>query len=166
MNTTHLIRTTIILASILLMHACRSSKHLSSTNTSTTTITAQKIDSAAQTLRTSTRHKTTITFLPMPQPGWSAPSTPSTPEAPSNLIDQLIAQGGGTIIIEQEEQLEQDQSTTISQTSVQDTTNTQNTNHNEIYTQPPRASPILDKILYILIAAAILVLIVRCHIRQ
>ena len=53
-----------------------------------------------------------------------------------------------------------------SQISTQDTTTTQNTQYHETQSNPPRASPNLQLILYILLAAIALLLILKWSIRQ
>ena len=166
MNSTRPIIATIILASILLMSACRSNKQLTTSLQSTTTITAASIDSSVQRLMSTHRKTTTITFLPMQTPALPPIPTPDAQAPAQDIITQLINQGGGTIIIQEDEQLQQDQSNTTSQISTQDTTNTQNTQYHETQSNPPRASPNLRLILYILLAAIVLILLIRFRIRQ
>ena len=177
MNTTHLIRVTIVLASILMMQGCRSSKHLSSTSKSTTTITSQKIDSAAQAIHNTRKSTTTITFLPMQTPGQLRPATPDNPAGPmpapsgipapvQDIANALMEQGGGTIIITQEESTQNDTTTVTQTTTHEQTQNTSENHETQMQSNQSRASPVLDKILYILIAAAILILVARCRIKQ
>ena len=166
MNTTHPIIATIILASILLMSACRSNKQLTTSLQSTTTITAASIDSSVQRLMSTHRKTTTITFLPMQTPALPPIPTPDAQAPAQDIITQLINQGGGTIIIQEEDTQSEDNTTTTTQTSVQDTTNTQNTQYHETQSNPPRASPNLRLILYILLAAIALLLILKWSIRQ
>ena len=166
MNTTHPIIATIILESILLMSACRSNKQLTTSQQNTTTITAASIDSTAQHLMSTHRKTTTITFLPMQTPALPQMPTPDAQAPAQDLISQLINHGGGTIIIQEEETQSEDQESAKSQISVQDTTITQNTQYHETHSNPPRASPNLQLILYILLAAIVLILLVRFRIRQ
>ena len=166
MNATHPIIATIILASILLMSACRTGKQLTTSHQNTTTITTASIDSSAQHLMSSHRKTTSITFLPMQTPALPQMPTPDAQASTQDLITQLINQGGGTIIIQEDEQLQQDQSNATSQISTQDTTTTQNTQYHETQSNPSRASPNLRLILYILLAAIVLILLIRFRIRQ
>ena len=166
MNTTHPIIATVILASILLMSACRTNKQLTNSQQSTTTITAASIDSSAQHLMSSHRKTTTITFLPMQTPALPQMPMPDAQAPAQDLITQLINQGGGTIIIQEEETQSEDQESAKSQISVQDTTKAQNTQYHETQSNPPRASPNLQLILYILLAAIVLILLVSFRIRQ
>ena len=157
--------------------SCRSTKQTSSSHTTSTTITAAFIDSAAQRLMSTHRKTTSITFLPMqtpalpiiPSPDAPAPEGPTAPDiAPSvqDLITQLIQQGGGTIIIQEDEQLQQDQSTITNHVSVQDTTTTQKKEDQQTYTQPSRASPWINKIFYIVLLLFIIILLLQCRTRQ
>ena len=152
--------------------ACRSTRQQTSSSSSSTTISSWAIDSIAQRLMSQHRRTTTITVLPMQTPGLKpAPKTdaqtPATPAAPYNapelqpLINLLIEQGGGTIIIEQDEQHQQDQSTTINHESIQDTTTTQNINQEQTISNPPRASPIIDKIFYIFLLLAFIIVLLQ-----
>ena len=161
----------------LLMSACRSTKQMSSFQSTTSSFLSQTIDSAAQSILNSRKVTTAITFLPMQTPGQLNPTTPDNSERPipttSNLpapiqdiANALIEQGGGTLIITQVENAQSD-TTTITHTTTHEQTQKTSENH-ETQTQsnPPRASPILDKILYILIAATILIIVARCRIKQ
>lgn len=151
---------------ILLMSACRTNKQFTSTQSSSTNITATSIDSAANHLMSTHRKTTTITFLPMQTPALPPIATPDAQAPAQDIITQLINQGGGTIIIQEEDTQSEDNTTTTTQTSVQDTTNTQNTQYHETQSNPPRASPNLQLILYILLAAIALILLIRFRIRQ
>ena len=166
MYNTHPTHIAIIAIATLLMSSCRTTKQAKSTTTSTTAITAAQIDSAAQTLKTTHKRTTTITYIPMLTPEYPTPTMPNTPEPPSTLIDQLIAQGGGTIIIEQEDHLQQDQTAVKNQTSHQDTTTTQNTQYHETQPHQPRASPKINSLTYLILAATILIIVARCRIKQ
>ena len=151
---------------ILLMSACRSNKQLTTSQQNTTTITAASIDSSAEHLMSSHRKTTTITYLPMQTPALPPIKSPDAQAPAQDLISQLINQGGGTIIIQEDEQLQQDQSNAKTQISTQDTTTTQNTQYHETQSNPSRASPNLQLILYILLAAIALLLILKWSIRQ
>ena len=146
--------------------ACRSTKHASSSKTNSTTINSATIDSAAQRLMSKHRRTTRITVLPVQTPGLPQIPTPDTPAPSQDLINQLLQQGGGTIIIEQDEQLQQDQSNTTNHVSVQDTTTTQNTQYHESQSHQSRASPILDKLLYLFLALAFIILLLQSRNRQ
>lgn len=157
--------------------SCRSTKQTSSSQTTSTTISSASIDSTAQRLMSTHRKTTSITFLPMqtpalptiPSPDAQAPDRPTAPDiTPSvqDLITQLIEQGGGTIIIQEDEQLQQDQSNTTNHVSVQDTTTTQKKEDQQTYTQPSRASPIINKIFYTVLLLFIIILLLQCRTRQ
>ena len=166
MNTTHPIIATIILVSVLLMSACHTNKQLTASQQNSTNITAASIDSAAQHLMSTHRKTTTITFLPMQTPALPPIQTHDAQAPAQDLITQLINQGGGTIIIQEEETQSEDQESATSQISTQDTTTTQNTQYHETQSNPSRASPNLQLILYILLAAIALLLILKWNIRQ
>ena len=159
----HLIITAVI---ILLMPACRSTKHISSTQATSTITSSATIDSAASRLMSTHRKTTTITFLPMQTPTLPLIPSPDVQAPSQDFITQLINQGGGTIIIEEEETQTQDQESATTQTSTQDTTTTQNTQYHEKQSPQPRASPNLKLILYIILAAIALILILKWSIRQ
>ena len=172
MNTTHLIRVTIVLASILMMHGCRSSKHLSSTSKSTTTITSQKIDSAAQAIHNTRKSTTTITFLPMQTPALTKPATPNLVQGPmpapsgipapvQDIANALMEQGGDTIIITQEEQLQNDTTTVTQTTTHEQTQNTSENHETQMQSNPPRASPWIDKIFYIFLLLAFIIVLLQ-----
>ena len=145
---------------------CRTHKQLTSSSTTSTTVCSASIDSVAQRLMSQHHRTTRITVLPMQTPALPPLPTPDAPAPVQDLITQLLEQGGGTIIIQEDEQLQQDQSNATSQISTQDTTTTQNTQYHETQSNPPRASPNLQLILYILLAAIVLILLVRFRIRQ
>ena len=159
----HYIITAVIL---LLMPACRSTKDISSTKTTSTITSSATIDSAASHLMSTRRKTTTITFLPMQTPALPPIPSPDAPAPAQDLITQLINQGGGTIIIQEEETQSEDQESSTTQISRQDTTTTQNTQYHEKQSPQPRASPNLKLILYIILAAIALLLILRWRIRQ
>ena len=155
-----------IIAMALLMPACHSTRHITTTQTTATSISQTEIDSAASHLMSTHRKTTTVTFLPMQTPTLPLIPSPDGPAPSQDIITQLINQGGGTIIIQEEETQSEDQESAKSQISVQDTTITQNTQYHETQSNPPRASPNLQLILYILLAAIVLILLVRFRIRQ
>ena len=93
-------------------------------------------------------------------------SSPDTQAPSQDIITQLINQGGGTIIIQEEETQSEDQESATTLISTQDTTTTQNTGYHETLSNPPRASPNLKLILYIILAATALLLILKWSIRQ
>ena len=166
MKKTHKLTAIIIVGLTLLMPACRASKHISSTQTQTTSISQKGIDSAAHHLMSTHRKTTSITVLPMQTPMQPQIPTPDAPTPAQDLITQLINQGGGTIIIEEETTTQQSQTTAVTQISQQDTTTTQNNQYQEKTTNQPRASPNLKLILYILLAVIALLILIRCRIRQ
>ena len=155
-----------IIAMAVLMPACRSTRHITTAQSTATSISQKEIDSAASHLMSTHRKTTSITFLPMQTPTLPPIQTPDAQAPTQDLISQLINQGGGTIIIQEDEQLQQDQSNSTSQISTQDTTTTQNTQYHETQSNLPRASPNLRLILYILLAAIVLILLIRFRIRQ
>jgi len=155
-----------ITATALLMLSCHSSKRITTTQSTTTSISQKEIDSTAQHLMSTHRKTTTITFLPMQTLALPPIPSPDAPAPAQDLITQLINQGGGTIIIQEEETQSEDQESTTKQTLVQDTTTTQNTQYHEKQSPQPRASPNLKLILYIILAAIALLIIIKWSIRQ
>ena len=155
-----------IIAMALLIPACRSTRHITTTQTTATSISQTEIDSTTQHLMSTHRKTTTITFLPMQTPTLPLIPSPDTQAPSQDIITQLINQGGGTIIIEEKETKTQDQESATTQISTQDTTTTQNTGYHETLSNPPRASPNLKLILYIILAATALLLILKWNIRQ
>ena len=151
---------------ILLMPACRTSKHTTAAHTSTTSITQNAIDSAAHRLMASQSHRLTITYIPgfqITSPNFPIPQTNSPLQ---DLTNQLIEQGGGTLIIEEQSSTNQAETTATTHTSTQDTTTTQNTQYHEKQTQQPRASPIIDRLIILIIAATIFIIVLKLVIRQ
>lgn len=155
-----------IIAMALLMPACRSTKSITTTQTTATSISQTEIDSAASHLMSTHRKTTTITFLPMQTPTLPPIQSPDVQSPTQDLITQLINQGGGTIIIQEEETQSEDQESATTQISTQDTTTTQNTQYHEKQSPQPRASPNLKLILYIILAAIALLIIIKWSIRQ
>ncbi len=166
MTTKHIITLSCIITMILLMPACRTSKHTTATSTSTTSITQNAIDSAARSLMASQSHKLTITYIPGFQITSPDLPIPQTTSSLQDLTNQLIEQGGGTLIIEQESTTSQAETTATTHTSTQDTTTTQNTQYHEKQTQQPRASPILDRLIILIIAATIFLIVFKIVTRQ
>ena len=169
---------TLLMAFIIPMAtACRSTKHISSTQSSTTKESSASIDSAVQHMSSEHHKTTTITVLPV------QPTTPLTlspepltldqtaPEKPlqdpiADVLNQLLQQGGGTIIIQEDEQLQQDQESISSQTSTQDVFTTQNSTDEQNITNPSRASPVLNRLLWLLIAASVFIIALKFRTRQ
>ena len=155
-----------IIAMAVLMPACRSTRHITTTQTTATSISQTEIDSAASHLMSTHRKTTTITFLPMQTSVLPPIQTPNAQAPSQDIITQLLQKGGGTIIIQEETTQTEDQTTTATQISTQDTTTTQNTQYHEKQSPQPRASPNLKVILYIILAAIALLLILKWRIRQ
>ena len=154
-----------IIAMAILMPACHSTRHITTTQTTATSISQTEIDSATHHLMSTHRKTTTITFLPMQTPALPLIPSPDVQAPSQDLITQLINQGGGTIIIQEEETQSEDQESATTQISTQDTTTTQNTQYHEKQSPQPRASPNLKLILYIILAAIALLLILKWSIR-
>ena len=166
MTTKHLIILSCIITMIHLMPACRTSRHTTASNTSTTSITQNAIDSAAHRLMASQSHRLTITYIPgfqITSPDLPIPRTNNTLQ---DLTNQLIEQGGGTLIIEEESTTNQSENTAKSHTSTQDWATTQNSQYHEKQTQQPRASPIIDRLIILIIAATIFIIVLKLAIRQ
>ena len=166
MDTKHASSFICIITMILLMPACRTSKHTTASNTSTTSITQNAIDSAARSLMASQSHKLTITYIPGFQITTPDLPIPRTTNPLQDLTNQLIEQGGGTLIIEEQSTTNQAETTATTHTSTQDTTTTQNTQYQEKQTQQPRASPILNRLIILIIAATIFLIVFKIVIRQ
>lgn len=166
MDTKHASSFICIITMILLMPACRTSKHTTATSTSTTSITQNAIDSAARSLMASQSHRLTITYIPGFQITTPDLPIPRTNSPLQDLSNQLIEQGGGTLIIEQESTTNQAETTATTHTSTQDWATTQNTQYQDKQTQQPRASPILDRLIILIIAATIFIIVLKLAIRQ
>ena len=161
------------LAIILLMTiSCRSSKQMSSTQSTISSALTQSMDSLAKSILNTRKRTTTITFLPMQTPAFPKPATPDitpgpmpapsqTPAAPAELLDLLLQQGGGTIIITQEECTQND-TTTITHTTQDEQTQNKSENHEtQSQSNPPRASPWIDKIFYIFLLLAFIIVLLQ-----
>ena len=160
-------------AIILLMTiSCRSSKQMSSTQSTISSNLMQSMDSTAQSILNSRKTTTTITFLPMQTPVYPKPAAPDitpspmpapsgTPAAPAELLDLLIEQGGGTIIITQEECTQND--TTTIKHHIDDEQSQDESEGHETQSQsnPPRASPWIDKIFYIFLLLAFIIVLLQ-----
>ena len=157
-NIPHIVAIAIIL---LMTTACRSAKQMSSTQSTISSNLMQSMDSTAQTILNSRKTTTTITFLPMPAPGPMKPTTSDVPAPVQDLADALIAQGGGTLIITQEEQLQND-TTTVTHTTNAEQTQDESENHEtQSQSNPPRASPIIDQIFYIFLLLAFIIVLLQ-----
>ena len=155
-----------IIAMAILMSACHSTKSITTTQSTATSISQTEIDSTTSHLMSTHRKTTTITFLPMQTPALPPRPSPDTPAPSQDIITQLITQGGGTIIIQEDETQSEDQESATTQISTQDTTTTQNTQYHEKQSPQPRASPNLRLILYIILAAIALLIMLKWSIRQ
>ena len=161
-----------IIAILLMTISCRSTKQMSSTQSTISSSLTQTMDSAAQSILNSRKTTTTITFLPMQTPAFPAPAAPDiapgpmpapsgAPAAPAELLDLLIEQGGGTIIITQEECTQNDTTTVIHTTNAEETQDETESNETESQSNPPRASPIIDKIFYIFLLLAFIIVLLQ-----
>ena len=168
-NTTHIVAITIIL---LMTIGCRSTKQMSSTQSTISSSLTQTMDSAAQSILNTRKTTTTITFLPMQTPAFSKPAAPDIAPGPmparqelpapvQDLAAALIEQGGGTIIITREEQLQNDTTTVIHTTNAEQTQDESESNETESQSNPPRASPIIDKIFYIFLLLAFIIVLLQ-----
>ncbi len=166
MDTKHASSFICIITIILLMPACRTSKHTTASNTSTTSITQSAIDSTAHRLMASQSRRLTITYIPSFQITTPDLPIPKTTNPLQDLTNQLIEQGGGTLIIEEQTTVNHAETTSTQHTSTQDTTNTQNTSHEQTASNPPRASPILNRLIILIIAATIFLIVFKIVTRQ
>ena len=155
-----------IVSVTLINSACRTSKQAITSHASTTSISQNAIDSAAHRLIASQSHKLTITYIPGFQITTPDLPIPRTTSSLQDLTNQLIEQGGGTLIIEEESTTNQSENTAKSHTSTQDWATTQNTQYQEKQTQQPRASPIIDRLIILIIAATIFIIVLKLVIRQ
>ena len=162
---------------LLMTTACRSTKQMSSTQSTISSITTQSMDSLARSILNTRKTTTTITFLPMQTPAFPAPTAPDialgpmpapsgTPAAPAELLDLLLQQGGGTIIITQEECTQNDTTTVIHTTDERTQQDESESNETQSQSNPPRASPWIDKILYIFLLLAFIIILLQGRNRQ
>jgi hypothetical protein len=108
----------------------------------------------------------TITYIPGFQITSPDLPIPRTNSPLQDLTNQLIEQGGGTLIIEEQSSTNQAETTATTHISQQDTTTIQKTNQEQTTSNPPRASPILDKIFYIFLAGAFIIILLKARTRQ
>ena len=161
MKSTNIPRIVAITIILLMANACRSSKQMSSTHQSTTSITTQSMDSLAKSILNTRKTTTTITFLPMQTPAFPGPSAPDVPAPVQDLVSTLIAQGGGTIIITQEECTQNDTTTVTHTTDERTQQDESETHETQSQSNPPRASPIIDKIFYIFLLLAFIIVLLQ-----
>ena len=155
------------LAIILLMTiSCRSTRQMSSTQQSISTCTTQSIDSLAKSIQNTRKRTTTITFLPMQTPGFHKPAAPDVPAPVQDLADALIAQGGGTLIITQEETTQNDTTTTKHHIDDEQTQNKSENHETQSQSNPPRASPWIDRIFYNFMLLAFIIVLLQGRNRQ
>ena len=162
-NIPHIVAITIIL---LMTTACRSTKQMSSTQSTISSNLMQSMDSTMQSILNSRRTTTTITFLPMQTPAFPKPAAPDAPAPVQDLVSTLINQGGGTIIITQEEQLQNDTTTVIHTTNAEQTQEESENHETQSTSQLPRASPWIDKIFYIFLLLALIIILLQGHNNQ
>ena len=168
-NTTRIVAITAIL---LMTISCRSTKQMSSTQSTISSTLTQTMDSAAQSILNTRKTTTTITFLPMQTPAFPIPVAPDIAPGPmparqelpapvQDLAAALIEQGGGTIIITQDEQLQNDTTTVIHTTNAEQTQDESESNETQSQSNPPRASPWIDKIFYIFLLLAFIIVLLQ-----
>ena len=165
-------------AIILLMTiSCRSAKQMSCTQSTISSSLTLTMDSTMQSILNRRKTTTTITFLPMQTPAFSKPAAPDIAPGPmparqelpapiQDLAAALINQGGGTIIITQEEQLQNDTTTVTHTTTDEQTQDESESNEKQSQSNPPRASPWIDRIFYTFLAAAFIVVLLQGRNRQ
>ena len=157
---------------LLMTTACRSAKQMSSTQSTISSNLMQSMDSTAQSILNSRKTTTTITFLPMQTPAFPKPAAPDiapgpmpapsgTPAAPAELLDLLIEQGGGTIIITKEECTQNDTATIKHHIDDEHTQDESESNETQSQSNPPRASPWIDKIFYIFLLLAFIIVLLQ-----
>ena len=157
-NIPYIVAITIIL---LMTISCRSSKQMSSTQSTISSNLIQSMDSTAQSILNRRKTTTTITYLPMQTPAFPAPTAPDVPAPIQDLTDALIAQGGGTLIITQQETTQNDTTTVIHTTNAEQTQEESESNEIQSQSNPPRASPIIDKIFYIFMLLAFIIVLLQ-----
>ena len=108
----------------------------------------------------------------MQTPAFPIPATPDITPGPmaarqelpapvQDLAAALIEQGGGTIIITHEEQLQNDTTTIIHTTNAEQTQDESESNETQSQSNPPRASPWIDKIFYIFLLLAFIIVLLQ-----
>ena len=157
-NIPHIVAITIIL---LMTTACRSSKQMSSTQSTISSTLTQTMDSTAKSILNTRKRTTTITFLPMQTPAFPTPVAPDVPAPIQDLADALIAQGGGTIIITHEECTQNDTTTFRTNRDHEQTQNESENHETQSQSNPPRASPIIDRIFYIFLLLAFIIVLLQ-----
>ena len=161
-----------LLICVLLTTACRSTKQTSSTQSTISSSLTLTMDSTMQSILNRRKTTTTITFLPMQTPAFPIPATPDITPGPmaarqelpapvQDLAAALIEQGGGTIIITHEEQLQNDTTTIIHTTNAEQTQDESESNETQSQSNPPRASPWIDKIFYIFLLLAFIIVLLQ-----
>ena len=172
MKNNNITLTTAVAIILLMTISCRSTKHTSSTQKTISSSQTQTMDSAAQSILNRRKTTTRITFLPMQTPGLPKPSAPDIVPGPmpapydipapiQDLAAALINQGGGTIIITQDEQLQNDTTTVTHTTNAEQTQEGSESNETQSQTNPPRASPVIDKIFYIFLLLAFIIILLQ-----
>ena len=161
MKNTNIPRIVSLATIIMLATACRTHKQLTSSSTISTTVCSASIDSAAQRLMSQHHRTTRITVLPMQTPALPPIPTPDAPAPVQDLITQLLEQGGGTIIIQEDEQLQNDTTTVTHTTTDEQTQDESESNETQSQSNPPRASPIIDKIFYIFLLLAFIIVLLQ-----
>ena len=160
-------------AIILLMTiSCRSAKQMSSTQSTISSSLTQTMDSAAQSILNTRKTTTTITFLPMQTPAFTKPAAPDIAPGPmpsrqelpapvQDLATALIVQGGGTLIITQEECTQNDTTTIKHHIDDEHSQDESESHETQSQSNPPRASPIIDKIFYIFLLLAFIIVLLQ-----
>ncbi|MBO7050639.1 MAG: hypothetical protein J6W42_08505 [Bacteroidaceae bacterium] len=172
MKNTNTIRIVAITIILLMTISCRSTKQMSSTQSTISSSLTMTMDSAAQSILNTRKTTTIITFLPMQTPAFTKPAAPNIAPGPipapsdipapiRDLAAALMGQGGGTIIITQNEQLQNDTTTVIHTTNAEQTQDESESNETESQSNPPRASPVIDKIFYIFLLLAFIIVVLQ-----
>ena len=89
------------------------------------------------------------------------PAPSNLPAPVQDLAAALIEQGGGTIIITHDEQLQNDTTTVIHTTNAEHTHDESESNETQSQSNPPRASPWIDKIFYIFLLLAFIIVLLQ-----
>ena len=97
----------------------------------------------------------------MQTPAFSKPATPDASGPVQDLVSTLINQGGGTIIITQEECTQNDTTTTKHHIDDEQTQNKSENHETQSQSNPPRASPWIDKIFYIFLLLAFIIVLLQ-----
>ena len=102
----------------------------------------------------------------MQTPAFPAPAAPDVPAPVQDLADALIAQGGGTLIITQEECTQNDTTTTKHHIDDEQTQNKSENHEIQSGSNPPRASPWIDRIFYNFLLLAFIIILLQGRNRQ